>query len=242
MKKALLILLSTFCLSGINAQEFSEEGNFSVEVGYVNKQFVTNFGNGNVLHENLFGQEGKFLHGIQIGGFFHPTLKLGGHFGIGCRTGLAYEQYFASGKPMGYNKFSEGDIYIPANATISFPFSDDEAEISIHAGVNMNCIIYGRLSNADWGTSSVWSYIAGRPYWSYMSNRYERMEYLKYGEDGWPKRVNFAYEFGLSFRINSFYMRATYSRGITNHCFYWEDRQRFKTRERKLTVTFGASF
>ena len=243
MKKALLILLSTFCLSGIiNAQEFSEEGNFSAELGYVNKQFVTNFGNGDVFHENLFGQEGKFLHGFQLGAYYHPSLRLSEHFGIGFRTGLAYEQYLASGRPMGYNKFSEGDIYIPFNATISFPFADDRAEISLHAGVNMNCIIYGKLSNADWGTSSIWDYISGSRYWYYLRNRYERMEYLNYGEDGWPKRVNFACEFGLSFRISGFYLRGTYSHGFTNHCFYWEDGKRYKTLERKLTVTLGASF
>ena len=58
MKKSLLILLSAFCLSNtVNAQEFAEEGNFSAEVGYVNKQFVTDFGNGQVFHENLFGLE-----------------------------------------------------------------------------------------------------------------------------------------------------------------------------------------
>ena len=243
MKRTLLILLSAFCLSGIvNAQEFSEEGNFSAELGYVNKQFVTNFGNGDVFHENLFGQEGKFLHGFQLGFFYHPTLRLGEHFGIGCRTGLAYEQYLASGRPMGYNKFSEGDIYIPFNGTISFPFADDRAEISLHAGVNMNCIIYGKLSNADWGTSSIWDYLSGNRYWYYLRNRYERMEYLNYGEDGWPKRVNFACEFGLSVRIGGFYMRGTYSHGFTNHCCYWEDGKRYKTYERKLTVTLGASF
>lgn len=243
MKKTLLILASTFCLSNaINAQEFIEEGNFSAEIGYVNKQFVTNFGNGETFHENLFGQEGKFLHGFQLGFFYHPTLKLSEHFGIGLRSGLAYEQYLASGRPMGYNKFSEGDLYIPFNGTFSFPFADDRAEISFHAGVNMNCIIYGKLSNANWGTSTVWDYISGNRYWYYLRNRYERMEYLNYGEDGWPKRVNFACEFGLTFRINGFYLRGTYSRGITNHCFYWQDGERFKTYERKLTVTLGASF
>ena len=243
MKKPLLILLSAFCLSNAtSAQEFSEEGNFSAEIGYVNKQFVTDFGNGDVFHENIFGLEDKFLHGFQIGFFYHPTLRLGEHFGVGCRTGLAYEQYLASGRPMGYNKFSEGDLYIPFNGTISFPFADDKAEISLHAGVNMNCIIYGKLSNADWGSSSVWDYISSSWYGYYMHNRYARMEYLDYGADGWPKRVNFGCEFGLSVRISGFYLRGTYSRGITNHCFYWEDGKRFKTTERKLTVTIGATF
>ena len=108
--------------------------------------------------------------------------------------------------------------------------------------VNMNCIIYGKLSNADWGSSSAWDYFSSSWYGYYMHDRYERMEYLNYGEDGWPKRVNFGCEFGLSVRISSFYLRGTYSRGITNHCFYIEDGKRFKTTERKLTVTIGVAF
>ncbi|MBO7068774.1 MAG: hypothetical protein J6W52_08875 [Bacteroidaceae bacterium] len=242
MKKAILFILLSCASYSINAQGIIEEGDFSAELGYVNKQFVTNFGDGEVLHENLFGQEGKFLHGFQLGMFYHPTFKVANNFGIGLRTGLAYEQYLSSGRAMGYNKFSEGDLYIPINSTICFPFCDDEAEIAIHAGVNMNCVIYGKLSDADWFSSSVLDYFSDRYYWRYWRNRYERMEYLNYGEDGWPKRVNFACEFGLSFRFRNFYLRGTYSRGITNHCFYWENGQRYKTRERKLTVTLGYVF
>ena len=109
MNKPLLIRRSAFCLSGtVRAQEFSEEDNFSAEIGYVNKQFVTDFGNGEVFHENLFGLEDKFLHGFQLGIFYHPTFRLGEHFGVGCRTGLAYEQYLASGRPI---ISGEGDRY-----------------------------------------------------------------------------------------------------------------------------------
>lgn len=240
MKRTILfILLSVFyCNNELTAQEFLDEGKISVEMGYVNKQFVTDFGAEGVLHENLFGEEDKFMHGLQIGAFYHPTLKLADHFGVGCRTGVAYEQYWASGRTMGYNKFSEGDLYIPVNGTIVFPFCNNKAEISLHAGVNMNLIIYGKLSNESWGSSSVIDYINNN-YWPYMRNRYARMEYLNYGEDGWPKRVNFAYEFGMSFRFQNFYLRGTYSRGLTDHCFYWEGGNRYKTHERKLTVTLG---
>ena len=241
--KKILLLLSAFCLSSItNAQEFMENGDISMEVGYVNKQFVTDFGNGNVFHEDLFGQEDKFLHGLQVGAFYHPTLKIAKNFGVGCRTGLAYEQYWASGKSLGYNKFSEGDLYIPVNGMISFPFANDKAEISLHGGVNMNLIIYGKLSNEDWGSNSFLDSYYGNYLWPFMRNRYYEMDYLNYGENGWPKRVNFGVEFGLTVRIQSFYLRGTYSRGLTDHCFYWEDNHRLKTHERKLTITIGATF
>ena len=243
MKKTILLFaISLFCASNaaLQAPGFMDDGKMSFELGYVNKQFVTDFGRDGVFHENLFGDEDKFLHGMQLGMFYHPTYKTSEHLGIGLRTGLAYEQYFASGETMGYDRFLEGDIYIPINGCVVIPFLDDKADISLHAGVNMNCIIYGELSSGDrlgkWG--NIVSWLTGDAYWAY-NNRYYKAESLNYGEDGWPKRVNFAYEFGLTFRYDNFYLRGTYSRGLTNHNFYRGEHENYKTRERKLTITIG---
>ena len=110
-------LLMTFNLYSMSPIDF-EDDLYGVEVGYVNKQYVTRFPGGKTLHEDLFGREGSFLHGVQFGAYCQPMLKCG----LGLRAGAYWEQYFSSGRPMGYESFTEGNFYLPLNVIFAIPF------------------------------------------------------------------------------------------------------------------------
>ena len=79
MKKTIfsLFLLVIVCDSYSKLPVDYENDSYGVEVGYVNKQFVTRFPNGETLHEDLFGRENHFLHGIQLGAYYQPMIKIG---------------------------------------------------------------------------------------------------------------------------------------------------------------------
>ena len=196
MIKALFVILSIFFfLQPGKADSFGrmmnnyEDSKAGIEVGYVNKQYVTKFNNGYTLHEDLFGNEGKFLHGMQIGAYAQPMTS----FGLGVKTGLYWEQYFASGRNMGYDNFSEGDIYIPLDAVLRIPMTD-KVSLTLIGGISMNYIVYGELSDDhydhyydDRDDSFIFNFIE-----SLSQSRYDS-EYLKYGSNGWPGRFNAQY-------------------------------------------------
>lgn len=226
-------LLMTFNLYSMSPIDF-EDDLYGVEVGYVNKQYVTRFPGGKTLHEDLFGREGSFLHGVQFGAYCQPMLKCG----LGLRAGAYWEQYFSSGRPMGYESFTEGNFYLPLNVIFAIPLSSTSS-ISLLGGISMNYIVFGELSSGDnyYDDDSSLNSFFGHLFYS----RYES-EYLHYGHDGWPGRFNGQYEFGVRIRIDGLTIRGTYSRGITNHKFYWDSSQRLMTRERKLAISLGFAF
>ena len=58
-------------------------GGFSV--GWVAKEWTTS-ANGRTYHEDLWGNPGKMLHGVQFGLHFNQSI----YYGVGWRTGLYY--------------------------------------------------------------------------------------------------------------------------------------------------------
>lgn len=239
MKKTIfsLFLLVIVCDSYSKLPVDYENDSYGVEVGYVNKQFVTRFPNGETLHEDLFGRENHFLHGIQLGAYYQPMIINN----IGIRSGIYWEQYFSSGASMGYDSFTEGNVYVPLNINITIPIKETIA-INILGGVSMNYIVYGELSTRD----DYWNnYYEDNSLLLWINDLFDSRygsEYLHYGYDGWPERFNAQYELGLRIRIDGLSIRGTYSRGFTNHKFYWDEHQRLMTRERKLTISIGYTF
>lgn len=239
MKKTIisLFLFAIACNSYSISPVDYENDLYGVEVGYVNKQFVTRFPNGETFHEDLFGREDHFLHGMQLGAYYQPMIN--NIFGL--RTGLYWEQYFSSGESMGYDSFTEGNIYIPLNAVVTIPIKETIA-INLLGGISMNYIVFGELSSRDeYWDNNYENYVPLLWINDLYNSRYES-EYLHYGQDGWPGRFNAQYEFGLRVRIDGLSIRGTYSRGVTNHKFYWDENQRQRTRERKLTISIGYIF
>ena len=76
-----------------------------INAGWVAKEWVTSSG-GRTLHEDLWGNRDKFLHGLQIG----LSLQKSVYKGIGFRTGLSYEWYISTSKYIkerGFSRFNE---------------------------------------------------------------------------------------------------------------------------------------
>lgn len=250
MKKTVRLLLAFMLLvmTEMRAENVSDlfsnsDGvNVGVEVGYVNKQFRTRFDDSHVLHENTLGDEGAYLHGLQVGVYYQPIL----FYGLGLKLGLYWEQYFASGRNMGYESFREGNIYLPLDAVFRIPISRN-VSVNLIGGISMNYIVYGQLSSGsryDYDRYNDYNNFLYDIISGFVGDGYNRFEseYVNYGEDGWPQRFNGQYEFGISFRINAFTLKAMYSIGLTNHKFYWNQHQRYETHERKLAIGVGFAF
>ena len=206
-----------------------EDAPYGLVIGYVNKTWNTDFGN-YVWKENIWGQEGKRLHGLQIGLQYNPCLKMG----LGIKTGLYYEAYFSEAAPVkesGWDSFTESNIYIPAHLSYRFPFTR-----------NISASVYGGIG-FQWAMAAEYSQYRYHDYYDYYGYGYNYgygyspSEYVRYGE-GWPKRVNWQAELGINLRLSSFQVGFTYSRGLTNHEFYEEA----KTRQNKIAINIGYVF
>lgn len=187
--------------------------------GYVTKQWVSR-GNGEMLKENVWGDEGKWLHGFQMGLHFQPCFS----WGLGLYTGLFYEFYTSWNSEWDYDNFQEHCLYVPAHLFFRIPFAEKVA-LSVHGGLGLDCGLYASFKDSD--NDSV------EPLATY------------YGEEAWPKRFNAASEIGVGLRIGSLQISALYSKGFFNHKFYTTENgydYDYKTTQNKYAVSISWLF
>ena len=233
--KKLIIALSL--IATCNSTSFAQKGDtaWGATFGYVNKGWVTDI-DGKTIHENLWGQEDKKLHGFQMGITYSPTF----YAGLGIDTGLFYECYISESAVVhdaGFDDFTEHNIYIPLHAQYKFPVSRDFS-IYVYGGIGMNIVLEGTYNINDryYGYYSEWDgftgYSGGRPY----SGSYSQVVgYQEYDEGEWPRRFNLQYELGAKLKFSNFVITAGYAWGATNHKFY----QGYDTRQNKLNIGIG---
>lgn len=197
-----------------------EDAWIGLSLGYVNKYWRTDMGD-KVIRENIWGEEGKKIHGVQVGVLLQPCLPVG----LGLHSGLFYEYYYSVSqavKNAGYDDFREHNLYLPLHALYRLPITTD-ASVSIFGGLGFNLAMWGSYNNSvrvrhyD-GTLTTDSYVG---------------EWQKYGNGEWPRHFNAQWEIGCSARINIFQLRFTYSRGLTDHHFY----DGYKTQQNKIGIS-----
>lgn len=201
------------------------DANLAFEVGYVNKQWISKW-NGKTRRENMFQEEGKRLHGMQVGLRYNPSLP----YGIGLKTGLYYEMYLSESpgvKDQGWDNFTEHDLYIPAQLSFRVPFSETSS-VTFFGGIGFQWAIYGQYR--EWGRTYY-------DFWTGSSIYVGPEGYQRYG-NGWPRHANWQAEGGVNLRFGMFHMGCTYSYGLTDHHFYNE----CKTRQDKLAINIGFSY
>lgn len=197
-----------------------------ITLGYVNKDWRTDFGD-YVLHENIWGQENKRIHGVQVGLTLEPCLPSG----LGLHSGLFYEYYISVSdvvKDAGYDDFTEHNLYLPLHAMYRIPFTRDSS-LSLFGGLGFNWAMWGTYNNEE----------VFRNFW-YGEEYYHNHvgEYQQYGNGEWPRHLNAQWEVGCFFRINMVQLGFTYSRGLTNHHFY----DGFKTQQNKIGISLNLVF
>lgn len=210
-----------------------DNDNVSFVLGYVSKQWSSSKVNGSTLHENMWREEGKRLHGVQFGVAYTPKLPMG----LGVYTGLFGEGYFSFSKAMGYDEFTEFSLYVPIHANFTLALSDDVA-LKAHGGLGLSYACHGGFTNKDaYFYEWVWDEITG---YHRQRKSYE-LDHIRYGKDGWPKRFNAALEINIGIQIKSFLISGGYSWGLTDHQFYKEI-PGSSTKQDKLAITVGYEF
>ena len=139
-KRLMLMAILCSCVSfaawadGIDGDtdEENEKSDFSVVVGYVNKQWASDLKD-HSIRENMWREEDKRLHGFQIGFSYTPTLPMG----LGVYTGLFGEFYLSFSKAMGYDEFTEFSLYVPIHANFTLPLSRN-VSLKAHGGFGLN--------------------------------------------------------------------------------------------------------
>jgi hypothetical protein len=186
-------------------------------LGYVNKDWTTDFGD-HVFHENIWGQEGKRIHGFQAGVGVQPCLPMG----LGIHSGLFYEFYYSVSqavKDAGYDDFREHNLYLPLHAMYRLPISR-VSSFNVYGGLGFNWAMWG-------------SYNVDDARWYYDGTRV--VNWQKYGDGQWPKHLNVQWEVGCGVRIDMVQLNFTYSRGITDHEFY----KGYHTRQNKIGISLS---
>ena len=226
-----------------------QDAPYGFTVGYVSKDWRTNIG-GHVIHENLWGEENKRMHGVQLGFNYQPCLP----FGLGLHTGLFYEFYYSVSKTIkdyGFDDFGEHSLYLPLHGMYRFPLAK-KMSFSVFGGAGINWAVYGKYSDAEHRIVGAMNAVAltmgiatgsGLPldvadlatdvaypnYWD-SKNRYQH-----YGGGDWPKHFNLQWEVGGTFRYDWVQLGFTYSFGGTNHAFY----PGFLTRQDKINISLS---
>ncbi|MBQ0060699.1 MAG: hypothetical protein MJZ69_01355 [Bacteroidaceae bacterium] len=217
MKKMRFLLLLAAAWMGTLTMNAQDDNSIGFSIGYINKDWVSNF-SGGAYHENLWGEEGKKLHGIEMGFSYQPTHAA---TGIGLWTGAYADVCFSESKAMDYDTFTETSLYIPAHISFRIPVGYD-ADIKLHGGIGINWVLAGEFKDYH-------------RFWSYYNDYPDA--YLHYGRDGFPHSFNFQAEAGIAVRINRIQINGGYSWGLSDHEFYPKDN--VKTHQNKLFVTIG---
>lgn len=187
----------------------------TLQAGLVSKRFGTYFGPGDRYHENIWGQQGRFMNGVQMGLAFQPTAWNG----LGFRTGAFYELYFANGqgvRDMGYNRFTEHDLYFPFNLAYN---------VRLDRGMDLNFTTGPAFNIAMAGVYRSWG-------------RNGTVDYQDYGNYDLPDRINAMWEFGAQFRYDHLQVGLNYGLGLNDHEFY----DNARTRQNKVTLSVAAVF
>jgi len=191
-----------------------EKSFWQVSVGYVNKSWICSY-DSVTQREDFFGDPNdKYLHGFQMGGLFTPSFD----WGLGLRTGVFLEFYTSRSKWITYwcNHFSEADLYIPVHASFRIPF-DEEFSLDLFGGIGFQWAMVGQYYRT---TGYVVDPIWRRPFgpWSPWGPVYRPVGQVikqEYG-NGWPQRVNWQAECGLSLRFKMVALNFTYSFGLVD--------------------------
>ncbi len=191
-----------------------------VSVGYVQKQYVTK-GEDFILKENIWGDAGKSMHGMQVGFHFEPAF----HWGLGLYSGLYYEIYLSTNDNMidyATVNFIEHCLYMPVHALFRLPLSR-KIHIAVHGGIGMDYAVYGKM-------------------WSGSEENYDYLEWDKfYGETGYPKQFNLSGEIAVDLRFGPVAITGTYSKGLINHKSYAEYGD-LKTTQNKMSLAVAWVF
>lgn len=187
----------------------------SFHAGLVSKRFATFFAPGDRYRENLWGEEGRFTNGLQLGFTFQPT----GISGFGLRTGGFYEIYFANGygvHNMGYNRFTEHDFYFPIDLAYRAPVGR-RSYVNVYTGLGFNMALAGVYRS--WGRNGT-------------------VDYQDYGNYDLPDRANAMWEMGADVQIDHFKLGMTYGLGLNDNEFY----DNARTRQNKFTLSAAVVF
>lgn len=229
-------------------------GGFSV--GWVAKEWSTS-ANGRTYHEDLWGNPGKMLHGVQFGLHFNQSI----YYGVGWRTGLYYEWYISHDqflKDIGWDRFNEHCLYIPMHVQFRLPLSRYHESICItpYAGIGFNIAMKGRMKNGPKTGASGKEVIGGRSGYhntgnfigdiiaSIVDDATSHKEYIQHEvqnyvyDDYTPRKFNLQAEFGVALRIYAAQLTFTYSMGLTRHHLYDDA----SSRQNKFAVNLGLTF
>ena len=235
MKKFIVFTLFA-CAAMIASADDGDDGevnNVSMVFGYVSKQWTSDVA-GKTIHENLWGESGKRLHGIQLGMAYTPKLPMG----LGIYTGLFAECYLSMSKAMGYDEFTEISLYVPIHANFTLPLSE-KVSLRARGGLGLNYACHGGFTNDDaYYWDYVWDEFLGM--YHHEKKHYE-LDHIRYGKNGCPRRFNAALELSLGVKINRVVVSGGYSWGLTDHHFY-KDVPNCSTRQDTLSITVGGDF
>ena len=245
MLRHTLLLLSILVLCGhIHAQNlfkggFENDKMIGISAGWVSKYWKSNV-NGRSVRSDMW-QEGKMLHGLQIGVTFQRVATLG----YGIHTGLFYEWYTTSNElmhQMGWDRFNEHDLYIPVHFTWRLPITSNFS-VSPFVGFAANWAMWGDYKNGARTTgtigaigSVITSILSKDP--SYM--HYEGESYSEYFDynNHTPHHWNVQAEFGMCVRWSWAQLSFTYSLGLNNHDLF----NGATSHENKFNVNLGVFF
>ncbi len=190
-----------------------------ISAAYVTKSWGVDLG-GKKTHADIWAQEGKSLHGIQVGVPIQPTFGSG----IGMNTGIFFEYYWSSNPSKSdqtYDKMEEMSLYMPVHLMFRLPL-EEEFSLFINGGLGMD---YGLKFN-------------------FMNDGEEGAYDQEYGSAGIPKQFNLSTEFGGGVQIMALQFSFQYSLGITNHNSIYQDDNGspIKAKQNKMTFSLALMF
>lgn len=202
---------------------------WGMSAGWVAKEWTTS-ANGRTIHEDLWGNPDKMLHGLQVG------LHLQHCFfrGLGWRTGLYYEWYISTSsyiKERGFSRFNEHGLYLPLHFIIQMtPFR--KVSITPYAGFGFNWAIYGNFKDGPisgpggkigaYHGENLGGYFISSLFDAAINSGSRRgypHEYFDYNNHS-PHHWNVQAEVGLLLRMYSVEVSFTYSWGLNRHWLY----------------------
>ena len=196
-------------------EDYKMHGGLSV--GWVAKEWSTS-ANGRTVHEDIWGNPNKMLHGLQIG--IHLQRNI--FYGIGWRTGLYYEWYISEDnyvKEQGYSRFNEHGLYVPIHAILNMHITP-KISICPYGGFGFNWAIYGNMKNnpdSQYYDSNLAGEIIGNAFNSWF-NSGKRL-FFDYNNHS-PHHWNVQAEAGVALRIYKAELTFTYSWGLNRHWLY----------------------
>lgn len=190
--------------------------------GWVAKEWTTHI-KGRTLHEDLWGNPDKMLHGLQIGFSGYRFIK----GGLGARYGLFYEWYRSKDqflKDMGWERFNEYNLYIPIHAAWRLP-TPKKFSIIPYGGVGFNWAITGNVkkgsaASAIANTSGlILDLLTDDEIYQYRPKKLGEKEYFDYNNNT-PHHWNVQAELGVDIEIHRIKLGFAYSWGLNNHQLY----------------------